>query len=267
MVFHPDHHVYRTPDLDGISYSDIYFDSTDGTSLHSWWLKPSGASKGMMVVVHGNAQNLTAHYRGWIWLVEAGYELFIFDYRGYGRSEGEPEIEKAIEDTSAALHYASEHYDGRLYVCGQSLGGVLLSNVLADEAHEEYRLAVIDSAYSDLEEMGRDVLSRSFVTWPFQWVSYLVLTDSYNPVDKVSHIRTPLLFIAGSADNIISPNHSWQLFDAASRPREMWLIKGAGHIRAMDDPIIQQALLNYMERVPFEPEYSEMKIYDNIDQP
>lgn len=267
MLFYPDHHVYRTPDHENLVYRDIYFNSTDGTRLHGWWIEPAGISKGLMVVVHGNAQNLTSHYGSWVWLVKSGYELFIFDYRGYGKSEGEPELAKAVEDTAAALHYADEHFDGETYVCGQSLGGVLLINVLASGGHDNYRLAIIDSAYSDLEAMGREVLSRSFVTWPFQWVSYLALTDSYNPVDKVAGIQLPLLFIAGSADNIIPANNTWQLFDAASRPREMWLVEGAGHIRAMDRPGIQKALLKYLKTLPVQADYSVLKIYDNADSP
>ena len=266
MVFHPDSHVYRTPDKYELLYQDIDFTSSDGTMLHGWWLKPQTDSKGLMVVVHGNAQNLSAHFVSWVWLVEAGYELFIFDYRGYGKSEGEEELDKVIEDTTAALHYAREHYEGDLYVSGQSLGGVLLTNALAREPYPRYKLAIIDSCYSDLEEMGKDVLSRSFITWPFQWVSYLVLTDEYNPIDRVGKIDVPMLFIAGSKDAIIPPNNSWQLFDAASRPKEFWLVNTAGHTNAMNNPTIQRDLLEYLKAIPVEPDYSALKIYDNLDK-
>jgi len=267
MLFHPDHRVYRTPSEDHLSYEEHYFTSQDGTRLHGWWVSPQGVSKGVMVVVHGNAQNLSAHYRGWVWLVKAGYELFIFDYRGYGKSEGEPGLKPAIEDTMAALEFARKHSQSPLFACGQSLGGVLLSNALASGPYTDYQLAIIDSAYSELEEMGRTVLSRSFLTWPFQWVAYPVLSDAYDPLDKIAQVRVPLLFIAGSQDSIIPPNNSWQLFDAASRPREIWLVKGAGHIRAMDELVIQKALLDYLQKGATNSRYSEMRIYDEIERP
>lgn len=267
MLFHPDHRVYRTPDDDAFSYSDIYFDSEDGTRLHGWWVRPEGDSKGLMVIVHGNAQNLSAHYRGWIWLVESGYELFIFDYRGYGKSEGQPGLAEAVEDTRAALEFAMERHQGSRFVCGQSLGGVLLSNALASGPDLGHRSVIIDSAYSGLEEMGRHVLSRSYLTWPLQWLAYPLLSDEYDAVDRVTQIKAPLLFVAGSSDSIIPPNNSWQLFDAAMRPKEMWLVEGAGHISAFDGPVMQKALLKYLEDVPVASEYSAMKIYDNIDRP
>lgn len=267
MLFHPDQHLYRTPIDDAFTYENIYFHSDDGTRLHGWWVKPRGASKGVMVVVHGNAQNLTAHYRGWIWVLDAGYELFIFDYRGYGESEGEPGLVGAIEDTDAALKYVNDRHIGPLYVCGQSLGGVLLSNALATDTYADYRLAIIDSSYSELQEMGRTVLTRSYLTWPFQWVSYLVLRDDHDPLDDVAQIHVPLLFIAGSDDGIIPPNNSWQLFDAASRPREMWLVQGAGHIQALDRPDIQKELLRRMQEGLKKSPYSVMRIYETSDRP
>lgn len=261
MLFHPDHKVYRTPLEDGLAYEDIYFHTKDDTRLHAWWVKPESRSKGVMLVVHGNAQNLSAHYRGWVWLVKAGYALFIFDHRGYGRSEGEPDLGSGVDDTRVALEYVSTHYTGPYFACGQSLGGVLLSDALASEAFEAYQLAIIDSAYSELEAMGRTVLSRSYLTWPFQWLAYPLLTDAYDPIDGVAAIKVPLLFIAGSQDGIIPPNNSWQLFDAATPPKEMWLVQGAGHIRALDEAVVRKALLKRMEEDGWDQEYSQMRIY------
>ncbi len=266
ILFHPDHQVYRTPDYYQLRYNEIDFRSKDGTRLHGWWLKPEKVSKGLMVVAHGNAQNITAHFTGWVWLVEAGYELFIFDYQGYGASEGEVDMGKAIDDTEAALKYAQANYDGDRFACGQSLGGVLLINVLAKEPYPAYRFVIIDSAFSDLEEIGKEVLSRSYLTWPFQWMAYPTLTEKYNPVDKLARVERPLLFIAGSADEVVPANHSWQLFDAAKRPKEFWLVPGAGHISALNVKEIQKALLEYMEHVPDLSAPSTLKIFDNLDK-
>lgn len=264
LMFYPDSVTYRTPQQYGLHYEDHYFLTEEKTWLHGWWLKPEGESKGLMVVAHGNAENLSSHFTGWTWLVEAGYEVFIFDYRGYGKSGGKPGLEEAVGDTAAALEYAQSHYDGELFACGQSIGGALLINALAQKPYPRYRAAVIDSSYSDLERIGRDILSRSLITWPFQWMAYLLLDERYNPVEHLSELRLPLLFIAGSKDIIISPNHSWQLFDAAGRPKEFWLVTGAGHINAMGHPDIQKALLEYLENPSAPQHYSTMKIYDNL---
>lgn len=266
ILFHPDRHLYDTPAEYGLGYRDVTFASRDGTPLHGWWIEGVKGKRGAMVVAHGNAENLSSHFRGWVWLAKAGYDVFIFDYRGYGKSGGEPSFDGVLDDTAAALKYAAAHYDGALYACGQSIGGVLLLNALSQEPYPRYRAAVIDSSYSALERAAAQTLSKSLLTWPFQWVPYLTVNGEYDPLEKLETIEKPLLFIAGSRDAIISPNNSWQLFDAARRPREFWLVTGAGHIDALNRPDVQKALLEFLDEPVFPPEYSTMKIYDNLDK-
>lgn len=266
QIFYPDSHIYRTPEEFQVKYDEVHFSSQDGTKLHGWWLKPDGYSNGLMVVAHGNAQNLSSHFTGWVWLVKAGYELFIFDYRGYGESDGEVDLEDALDDTVAAMQYAQEHYRGNLYICGQSIGGMLVINALSRHPFKRYRFAIIDSTYSELEEIGRETLSRTLITWPFQWMAYPLLTDRFDPIDKLGAVEIPLLFITGSADKLIPPNHSWQLFDAAKRPKEFWLVPEVGHIRSFDEREVQKELLYYLKHYPERSKPSTMKIFDNFDK-
>jgi alpha-beta hydrolase superfamily lysophospholipase len=267
MLFFPDHKRYSSPEQFSIAYEEIRFLSVDGTALHGWWMRPSQPlSKGLMVVAHGNAQNISAHFESWVWLVESGYEVFIFDYRGYGESEGDAAIKAAIDDTAAALEYAQKHHEGALFACGQSLGGMLLINALHEGDFDRYRLAIIDSSYSDLEALGQTVLSRSYLTWLFQWLAYPLLTDRYNPVDKVADVTIPLLFVAGGADRKIPPNNSWQLFDAAKRPKEFWLVPAARHIELFKHPEMRERLLEYLEKRPGSDQPSALKIFDNLDK-
>lgn len=265
MLFHPDNRLYDTPGAHGVAYEEVYFASSDATRLHGWWLKPQGRSKGVMVVAHGNAENLSSHFRGWVWLAKEGYGVFIFDYRGYGKSDGEAGLDGAVADTVAALRYAQDRFDGALYACGQSLGGVLLLNALAQERYPRYRGIIIDSSYSTLERVAGEVLAKSWLTWPFQWVPYLSVKGEHDPIKKLGRIHQPLLFVAGGRDGIISPNHSWQLFDAARRPKEFWLVPEAGHIDAMSRPAVQKALLEFLAEPATPSRYSAMKIYDNLD--
>jgi uncharacterized protein len=118
MFFYPDKLTYRTPDFYGLAYDEVYFDSHDKTRLHAWHIYPHASSVGLIFVAHGNAQNLSSHFASWGWLVEEGYELFIFDYRGYGKSEGESSLAGSIEDTKAALDYLQKHYDKEYFACG-----------------------------------------------------------------------------------------------------------------------------------------------------
>ncbi len=122
--FYPDRHTYGTPADLGLAYRELEFTSADGTRLHGWFVPAVGPRRGTVLHVHGNAQNLTAHFAFVAWLPRRGFDVVAFDYRGYGRSEGRPTLRGALDDTIAALAFVRslpEADPNRLYVIGQSL--------------------------------------------------------------------------------------------------------------------------------------------------
>jgi len=260
VVFQPDSYIYRTPTDYNLTYKEHTF-INDDIRLNAWWIKPKIPSKGLLFVVHGNAQNMSAHFTSWVWLVASGYEVFIFDYRGYGASEGEPDLEEAISDVNIALDYLETQYKKPYILSGESLGGTLAINALALKARPQIQLAIIDSTFSDLEVLGTEIMRRSYLTWPFYPLAYPLLDGDYNAIDVVADIKTPLLFVAGSKDTTISPNHSWQLFDAATPPKLFWLDTKAGHINTFENPYMQKELLEFLKAPKFSNHYDEMKIY------
>ena len=264
MLFHPDRHVYATPADFNVSYRAVTFDSSDGMRLSGWWMEPDGEPKGTVLVAHGNAENISSHFAGFGWLVRAGYEVFIFDYRGYGKSEGEPDLEGAVQDTQAALTYVLRQRRGSIVAVGQSLGGALLMNALARGDGGRVSLAVFDSTFASLPQAGEEVLARSAVTWPLQWSADLALTDRYDPIRLAPELAVPKLYLAGSKDAVVSPNHSWQLFDASKRQKAFWLVEGAGHINAFAHRDVQRRFLAFLRRPSFDPDASAMLIFDTI---
>lgn len=129
--YYPDHAEYGSPAQSGLPYENVSFQSADGTRLHGWFVPARGAAdakqaRATIIHFHGNAQNLTAHWQAVKWLPEHGYNVFLFDYRGYGQSEGDPSPEGLFADSNAALDYVRNRPDvnpERLLVFGQSLGG------------------------------------------------------------------------------------------------------------------------------------------------
>ena len=101
LFFYPDKKPYDNPFVRAYAPQDIYFKTTDGLTLHGWFFKAHDAA--VMLVLHGNAQNISTHVNGVLWLVQAGFNVFIIDYRGYGQSEGEPTAAGANSDAEAAL--------------------------------------------------------------------------------------------------------------------------------------------------------------------
>ena len=129
--YYPDHADYGSPAQSGLPYENVSFQSADGTRLHGWFVPARGVAdakqaRATIIHFHGNAQNLTAHWQAVKWLPEHGYNVFLFDYRGYGQSAGEPNPEGLFADSNAALDYVRSRPDvnpERLLVFGQSLGG------------------------------------------------------------------------------------------------------------------------------------------------
>jgi len=264
VFLYPDHNTYTTPESYGLNYDEVYFPSEDKTSLHAWHIYPRTESKGLLFVAHGNAQNLSAHFVSWVWLLKAGYEVFIFDYRGYGRSQGESEIEGSIKDTAAALAYVDMHYEKAYFACGQSLGGTMLLNAMQERDNPKIKAVIIDSTFTGFSDIAAEKMNGFFLTWPFQWIPRLSLSDRYDAKDRVSRVNKPLLFLHGSLDKTISPNHSWQLFESAPMPRELWLVKDARHTQALENEAVQKDFLEFLqlEKAYYAPYYSRMRIYE-----
>ena len=126
MFYYPDKQIYETPSQ---PFEEIQFASADGTRLHGWWIPATIPVKGTVVYLHGNAANITGHYCQIEWLPASGYNVFLFDYRGYGKSEGQPSRRGVYADCVAAMDYAAKRAD-RLFASGQSLGGANAMAVL-----------------------------------------------------------------------------------------------------------------------------------------
>lgn len=92
LYFYPLKTMYSTPAMGGIDYETAIFSSRDGTTLSAWLLKTKQPRKGVIYFLHGNAENISTHIASVYWLPEQGYDVFLLDYRGFGLSEGEPEL-------------------------------------------------------------------------------------------------------------------------------------------------------------------------------
>lgn len=276
LFFYPDKVEYKTPRSYNLKYDDLYFRSFDGTRLHAWRIYAKQAkmpnrsdlsffkkdSKGLIFVAHGNAQNLSSHFTAWVWLANKGYEIFIFDYRGYGKSEGEADLEGSIKDTASALVFLESIYDKPYFVCGQSLGGSLLINALHKHDKSRIKAVVLDSTFTGFKDIVNEKMDQTWLTWPFQWIPYLTLSSDFDTKDKISYVNLPLLFLHGSSDRTISAYNSLQLFKLSKPPKWFWLVKNAGHMQVLKNPYVQKDFLTFLQNSNFyDSNYSDIRIY------
>ncbi len=236
LFYHPAPDRFRTPADDGCAFEQITFPSTDGTALSGWFI-PAQQQKALGTVIHfhGNAQNMSAHYAFVSWLPKSGFNLFVFDYRGYGASEGRPSREGVYQDSVAAIEYIKSRTDidqAKLIIFGQSIGGANALAAVGSNAFEGIVGVVSDSAFSTYKSVAAE-----HAGWlkPF---AYLFISNRYSPEKYVQSIApTPLIIIHGTRDRVASVHHAERLFRAAQEPKELWLIEGGEHTSALGPDI------------------------------
>lgn len=257
MFYYPDHAERFTPERAGQQYEDVYFTSRDGTRLHGWFIHARGRAKGTIVHFHGNAQNITAHYPLIYWLPEEGYNLFTFDYRGYGQSAGAPSREGIHDDALAAIDYVSGRPDtasAKLILLGQSLGGTL-AIVAGAERKDKIRALIIESTFSSYQDIAEDKAHAIPVAGSIagMFPAALLATSEYDAIDYVGKLApVPILFMHGTADGVIPLAHTQRLYARAGEPKEFWTLQGGGHIEAFSRflPQLRPRIVEFIEHAP-----------------
>lgn len=245
FFFYPDATTYTLPSHFGLRHEDVFFAAPDGSRLHGWWLpalrQPARAS---VLHLHGNAANITNHLPLAAWLPPAGFNVLMFDYRGFGRSEGRPTLHGVVEDAQAALALLRARPDvdaERLLVFGQSLGGATALRLLARDA-QGVRAAVIDAAFASYRGIARDAAAGPLaLLLPMVLPSLPPAAD--DPLSALAHIRLPLLYVHGSADHVVPVAHTDRLVAATRGPHAVLRIEGAQHMEALQRPPVQHAVL------------------------
>jgi fermentation-respiration switch protein FrsA (DUF1100 family) len=258
LFYYPSKTVHYTPDDFSLAYEDVTFETSDGLKLSGWFLPAQGELKGTVIHFHGNAENISAHVTLALWLVFEGYNVFVFDYRGYGRSEGQVTRAGTIRDGHAALDYVLSRDDvdpGRVFAFGQSLGGAVATVVAAER--EELRAIVLDSTFSGYRRIGsRHLQKLLFFKWLADLIAAAGLSNGYDPIDYVARIAPrPLLVIASTEDNICFAELGRELYDAAQQPKEFVLVQESEHLQTVADNIdgVQEKILRLFERAAPEP--------------
>lgn len=261
LFYHPTRIEYRAPGSFGAPVREVTFESSDGTKLHGWFASATTTNVlGTVVHFHGNAQNLTAHSTFVEWLPTNGFHVFMFDYRGYGKSEGRPSRRGLFEDGVAALRYVRtlpEVDTNRIVVLGQSLGGATALAVAGRHPDLAGQAMVIDSAFYSYRRIVRDKIAviplMSLLRVP---LSYLLITDAYTPSTTLGAIApTPILYIHGTRDMVIPFHHAEWFRDHTPGPSDLLVIENGRHISAFQTqraeaiPIVLSFITNALDGV------------------
>jgi len=144
--YKPNQTLYETPDQYNLRYEEVFFKSKDGTMLYGWFVPAVGDAVGTVIHFNGNFGNLTYYFKQIYWLPLQKFNVFTFDYRGYGQSGGIPSRRGIYKDSVAAIEYIMSKPDidhGNVFVFGQSLGGVNAIVAIAKNDFPEIRAIAI----------------------------------------------------------------------------------------------------------------------------
>ena len=214
-----------TPTAWGSAYDDVWFNSKDGTKLHGWFLPTTKKpARGTVVFSHGNAGAMGHHLGFVMWLLPEGFNVFLYDYRGFGSSAGTIQRHGLIEDVHAAFDYVKARPDvdrNRLISFGHSLGGAKSITALAEQAVPGICAVISDAGFASYQGMA-DVMAGK--------VGTKVVTDEWAPKDWVAKLAPlPLLIVHGTADEVVPLAQGKQLFAAAAMPKTMFTVDGGSH--------------------------------------
>jgi fermentation-respiration switch protein FrsA (DUF1100 family) len=220
FVFFPQTRLDGTPDELNLSFKEVYFNAEDGKRLHGWFFPLKGESP-VILFCHGNAGNISHRLENVILLLKENLQVFLFDYRGYGKSSGWPSEHGIYRDGLAAYDYLveTEHIPSASIIpFGRSLGAAVAIEV---SLKREIRSLIIESAFTSIKEVAR---SMAF----FYPISFF-LPAHYHNLEKIGTVIVPKLIIHGKEDEIIPFSMGQRLFKAAKAPRYFLPLEGAGH--------------------------------------
>ena len=221
FLYFPDPLLRSTPEAAGLDWRDVAFAAADGTALHGWYL-PGPENRPTVLFFHGNAGNIADRLDILAFLHRLGLAVFIFDYRGYGRSSGQPDETGTYSDARGALAWLKRQGTGpqQMIYLGRSLGAAVALQLALEQPPAAL---VLESPFTSVAAMGHrhyPVLSR-LLGW--------LLNARYDNQSKIGALRCPLLIVHGEADRTVPAAMGEALYRQAPEPKRLLLLPGLGH--------------------------------------
>ena len=216
-IYYPSKDILYNPQDAGLKYEDIFFDTEDNLRLNGWFI-PAKNPRGTLLFCHGNAGNISHRVEIVEIFNKLNLNVFIFDYRGYGRSLGSPSEQGLYRDAQAAYQYLLSRNDiqkDKIVVYGKSIGANVAIN-LASKVNAACLIS--ESGFTSAYDMGK----KLFPYLPVKWI----ITTKFDAIEKIKNIKIPKLIIHSRDDEIVPFKLARRLFEAAPEPKEFYQMHG-----------------------------------------
>ncbi len=215
--------IKEMPELYGIPYEEIWIGSADQSRLHAYYIS-GWPERPVVVFFHGNAGNISDRVPNLCSLRTIGTPILIFDYRGYGQTEGKPKNEQSFyEDGRAAISFLKSRgwEASRMIYYGRSMGAAMALQMAIEDPPAGL---VMEAGWTSMKAEVRH--STPFLYYTVGWWG---IPDIFNSIEKIEQLQVPLVLIHGDQDRIVPPWMSEELYKKAPKPKSLHVILGGRH--------------------------------------
>jgi hypothetical protein len=237
--YHPSKTTYFEPEKLGFKSEDIFLRMKDLTKIHLLSIAPTEkeSKKTIILQLHGNGENSSSHFVSLVWLVNHGYDLITYDYRGYGKSTGNPDPEDIQSDTLEVINSVinkCKKENKKLIIYAQSLGGAIAARAIPELKEKNFlSLVILEGAFADYREVTRSILKKQIIE-PIPFILSYVVDNSTSPKDYIEKISPiPLIVIHETEDPVVPFENGKAVFKLSKDPKQFWSVTSDGHIKWM----------------------------------
>lgn len=220
LIYFPEHPLDATPQQFNLRYQDVWLNTDDGIHLHGWFMPSRKPIEVTVLLLHGNAGNISNRLEKYAVLLDLGVDVFAFDYRGYGSSTGTPSEDGLYRDALAAYRYLTVQRSiapGKLILYGESLGTAIATELATQVPCGG---VILEEAFTS----AADVALQMYPFLPMRWL----IRSKFDTLGKINRIHAPLLLLHSRDDELFPLRHAERLLAAAEQPKELVVLRG-GH--------------------------------------
>ncbi len=251
FIFFPSSIIETTPEVFNLNYEEVWLpvrvSSSKVQRIHGWWLPSSQPDDKVLLYFHGNSLNIGANVFRAHQFHQLGFSVFLFDYRGYGRSEGSfPSEVQIYQDAATAWEYLVSQRKispNKIFLYGHSLGGAVAIDLAVK--HPEAAGLIVEGSFTSIRKMIAH--RNNFWMLPVN----LILKQRFDSIVKVPNLKIPVLFIHGTADEVVPPFMSKNLYEATPEPKNLVLLPGGRHndLAEVVPSVYYQAVQSFVKHV------------------
>lgn len=243
LVFLPSRTIDVTPDQVGLAYDDIAIDVTADAKIQAWYFRaaPENHAGRTVLFCHGNAGNISHRLQTVRFFLDLSADVLLFDYRGYGRSDGTPTEDNVYADALAAYRWLTAERavaPENVFLFGRSMGGAVAVDLAS---RVRCGGVIIESTFTSAVDMGRRL-------YPFMPIR-LLARISFDSQSKISRLTCPVLVAHSPQDEIVPYEMGRALYEAAdSRKHFVDLEGGHNDLTSLDNDLYRNALEEFLRQ-------------------